>query len=308
MVDINFADWDQPLEEVSPYITMSDRLVLYPNSKVSTTVWDMEDGKILGFLEGHTHRVVDAEVNSVGGMAVTIAGGPGDVAPSSIKIWSLGTMQCTADLSSTDYTSTLLQDRLLLGSADGTIKMWDIGGSTPVALMDLVGHDGKARSISSSEISSTVLTGSVDKSVRLWDLRTSQCVRVIMKGHKGVVNSVSMDSACRNAVSGSDDRTAKLWDLGSGRCIRTHQYFSAVHSVMMHESGSSFLVTSDDMSFTAYSTALGYDDPILHINLSYMCRSGSSYYPSIVASRDLSSLGVCYLKDDAERLGVSVWK
>ena len=287
---------------------MSEWLLLFPKDKVSTAIWDMKEGRSMGVLEGHTSMVRTAEINHLGDMAATSAGDHDEASSWSIKIWNLGTMQCTADLSSTDYTSTFLQDRLLLGSADGTIKVWDIGGSTPVALMDLVGHDGKARSISSSEISSTVLTGSVDKSVRLWDLRTSQCVRVIMKGHKGVVNSVSMDSACRNAVSGSDDRTAKLWDLGSGRCIRTHQYFSAVHSVMMHESGSSFLVTSDDMSFTAYSTASGYDDPILHNNLSYMCRSGSSYYPSIVASRDLSSLGVCYLKDDAERLGVSVWK
>ena len=33
----------------------------------------------------------------------------------------------------------LLKDRLLLGSSSGPIKVWDIGGSTPVALMDLEG-------------------------------------------------------------------------------------------------------------------------------------------------------------------------
>ena len=308
MVDINFADWDQPLEEVSPYITMSDRLVLYPNSKVSTTVWDMEDGKILGFLEGHTHRVVDAEVNSVGGMAVTIAGGPGDVAPSSIKIWSLGTMQCTADLSSTDYTSTLLQDRLLLGSADGTIKVWDIGGSTPVALMDLQGHGHDLYSISSSDTSNTALSAYADRSLRLWDLRTGQCVRV-MEGQIDTVLSISMDSACRKAVSGSMDRLVKLWDLGSGQCIQTYDFESHAHTVMMNESGSSFLAATGDVYFHAFSTSFEYTDPIFSdVDLGSMCDS-TNHYPPVVASKDLSRIGMCCLKSGENRLlGMSVWK
>ena len=305
--EINFVDWGPALNQVRPYMAMSDRLVLFPNNKVSTAVWDMEDDRSMGVLDGHTGRVVSAEINNVGSMAVTIAHPDDDEVPWSVKIWSLGTLQCTADLTSTGSATTcLLKDRLLLGGRDGTIKVWDIGGSAPVALMDLEGHTDIIWSITASDTSNIALSGSGDKSVRLWDLRTGQCVRV-MEGHTDDVGSVSMGSACQTAVSGSFDKTVKLWDLGSGRCIQTYEYDDTVHTVMMHESGGSFLAARGRV-FNAYSTAPGYTDPFLNnVDLSSMCDSYRC--PLVVASRDLSRVGMCYIKDvENSLLGVSVWK
>ena len=117
-------------------------------------------------------------------------------------------MQCTANLTATSRTAVgLLKDRLVLGSRDGPLKVWDFGGSAPVALMDLQGHTGYIRSIDASDSSNVALSGSYDHSARLWDLRTGQGVRV-MEGHEDEVNSVSMDSACKTAVSGSDDEVS----------------------------------------------------------------------------------------------------
>ena len=283
--------------------------MLFPNTKTSTTVWDMEDDRSVGVLEGHTSTIFSAQINNNGSMAVTIPCEPvvHDDELRAVKVWNLGTMQCTASLiSSRLLASTLLQDRLLLGSYDGTIKVWDIGGSTPVALMDLEGHTGF---ITASDTSNIVLSGSHDKSMRLWDLRTGQCVRV-MEGHNDAVRSVSMDSACRNIVSGSDDKTAKLWDLGSGRCIQTYKFDGYAHSVMMHESGGSFLVASGDVFFSAFFTAPGYTDStiIRDVDLSSMCDSMSVNLPSVAASRDLSRVGLCCLKPREDSLAVSVWK
>ena len=310
-ININIVDWGIPadVDVVLPYITMSDRLVLFPNNKVSIAVWDVEDDRSIGVLEGHTTRVVGAEINNVGSMAVTIAGDPYS-GPRSVKIWSLSTMQCTADLTSAigyPSSSSMLSSRLLLGSLDGLIKVWDVGGSSPVALIDLEGHGDELISLTASDTSNVALSGSADRSVRLWDLRTGQCVRV-MEGHTDEVNAASMDAACRTAVSGSEDTTAKLWDLGSGRCIHQHEH--NVHSVMMHESGGSFLAASGQVFFNAYSTASGYTDPFLsNVDLSSMCDSEGYQIPSAVASRDLSRVGMCYIKDVEDRLmGVSVWK
>ena len=143
-------------------------------------------------------------------MAVTV-GASGENGVHAVKIWNLETMQCTADLTATRHMiiteSVLLKDRLVLGSEGGPIKFWDIGGSIPVAMMDLQGHTGYIRSIDASDSSNVALSGSYDHSARLWDLRTGQCVRV-MEGHEDEVNSVSMDSACKTAVSGSDDEVS----------------------------------------------------------------------------------------------------
>ena len=222
---------DASLEVDGPYIAMSDRLVLYPHNGTSTAVWDMEDDQSLGLLEGHTSPVFWASVNKK--MAVTSASIVNGVG--AVKIWSLETMQCTANLTTTSGSAVgLLKDRLLLGSLDGAIKVWDIGGSTPVALMDLHGHSDEAWSIDASDSSNVALSGSRDHSVRLWDLRTGQCVKVL-EGHENAVESVSMDSVCKTAVSGSGDNALKLWDLGRGQCIETFDHGHEVYDVMMHE-------------------------------------------------------------------------
>ena len=291
---------DDSQRHIFPYIAMSDRLVLYPHNRTSTAVWDMEDDRSLGLLEGHTCKVRWASINKM--TAVTIADRINEAC--AVKIWSLETMQCTANLTATSLTAVgLLKDRLVLGSEGGPIKVLDVGGSTPLALMDLQGHTDYTFLIDASDISNVALSGSRDHSVRLWDLRTGQCVRV-MEGHENDVNSVSMDSACKTAVSGSDDKKVKLWDLGSGRCIETFNHGQKVYDVMMHESGSSFLSFGRCVA-KAWATSVGPDQPLLDTDLSTLCSNMAG-----AASRDLSRVGVCYWTwlVASDKIGVSVWK
>ena len=298
---------DVALDDDRPYIAMSDRLVLYPHNGTSTAVWDMEDDRCLGLLEGHPSAIKWASINK--NTAVITADVVNGVGP--VKIWSLETMQCTANLTTTSRTAVgLLKDRLLLGSRDGPIKVWDFGGSTPVALMDLQGHTGEINSIDASDSKNVALSGSDDYSVRLWDLRTGQCVR-LMEGHgdtvntfSNAVNTVSMDSACKTAVSGSEDMTVKLWDIGSGQCIKTYQHGQCVDSVMMHESGISVLACGYECRLQSW--ALGCDQPLLDADLSPLYDTNS--YMSFAASRDLSKVAVSYRKASGGGALVSVWK
>ena len=154
---------------LSAYIGISDRLVLFPHNGNTAMVWDMEDGRSLGLLEGHTSKICRALLNSLKKTAVTVSVDAANPVRA-VKIWSLETTQCTANLTATSTATRLLKDRLLLGSSDGPIKVWDIGGSAPVALMDLEGHSNDTWSIDASDTSNVALSGSSDKSVRLWDL------------------------------------------------------------------------------------------------------------------------------------------
>ena len=311
-VEVDTDGWELHQDELLPYFAMSDCLVLFPNSKTSTTVWDIKNDRSVGILEGHTNMVVAGAMNTTGSTAVTM-GRDHTPLPYTIKIWSLDTLQCTANLTSSSDTSSLLKDRLLLGTDHGTIQVWDIGGSAPVALMDLEGHDHVVYTIAASDTSNVALSGSNNGSMRLWDLRTGQCVRV-MEEHTHWVNSVSMDSACLIAVSGAncdiEGQTAMLWDLGSGRCINSYNVGSNVHYVTMHESGSSFITSNGEVFFKAWSNTHGHDDPILNADLSSSCgSSGCGFDPSVAASRDLSRVGMCCLnKTGSSGLLVSVWK
>ena len=291
-------------EAVCVYVAMSDRLVLFPHNGATAMIWDMENDRSLGLLGGHTSRIGKAFLHNVENMVVTAAmpdNNANDVYP--FKIWSLETMQCTANLTATSLAAGLLKDRLLLGSSSGPIKLWGVGGSTPVALMDLEGHsDAIYQSIDASDTSNAAISGSSDKSVRLWDLRTGQCVRV-MEGHANDVYSVSMDSAFKTAVSGSSDKMVKLWDLGSGRCIETYDHDQSICDVMMHESGSAFLVS--DLKGKLKAWALGTNKPLLDADLSSLDPSKDVLMRS-AASRDLSKVATFYIT--STRYLLSVWR
>ena len=221
--------------------------MFYPGADGSLEVWDMdrqeERGRLLAVNDA---RITD--ISAWGNFAVsTQVDGPP-------RLWNLEAFECTATLPDMpDMNSTYCtESRVLLGSIDGPIKLWDIATSAPVALPDLEGHDDAVVSMKAS--ASMVLSSSGDKTMRLWDLRSGMCVRT-MEGHAEHAWSVDMDGHCRTAVSGSADATVKLWDLGTGRCISTFEGHSkAVRDVVMHESGSSFLSSGgDDGTVIAWS-------------------------------------------------------
>ena len=58
-----------------------------------------------------------------------------------------------------------MEGRVLLGSVDGPIQLWDIAASAPVALPDLEGHTEALYSIKASD--NMVLSSSEDSTARL---------------------------------------------------------------------------------------------------------------------------------------------
>ena len=73
-IEIDASQWAIPVHDRHTYIAMSDRLVLYPHSGISVAVWDLENGRSLGLLEGHTSAICRASINSIEKLAVTVAG------------------------------------------------------------------------------------------------------------------------------------------------------------------------------------------------------------------------------------------
>ena len=58
----------------------------------------------------------------------------------------------------------------------------------------------------------------------------------------------------------------------------------------------------------AWTTALEYDQPILDANLMSLCGSRAKWCPNIASSKDLSRVGVCYLREGNGPPEVLVWK
>ena len=274
---------------------MDDNIFIHPGADKSLVVWNMDSQKELGRLVGHdeTIRAIAARENIA--VSAQVNGTP--------RLWNLETMQCTATLPLMPhaYSAYCMEGKVLLGSAAGSIKLWDVAASAPVALPDLEGHTFAVLCIKAS--SNTALSGSQDKTARLWDLRTGKCVRT-MEGHTDSVFSVDMDPHCRTAVSGSADTNVRLWDLGSGRCSATFEGHPgcSVYDVVMHEYGSSFLSSGKD--FTVNAWAVGSSEASMRADMKASSRPDNGC--SLFANKDLSKVGYCCF--NAVSLELRLWK
>ena len=114
--------------------------------------------------------------------------------------------------------------RLLSGSDDKTLKLWD--AATGALLRTFEGHSDQVRSVAFSPDGTRLLSGSDDRTLKLWDAATGALLRTL-EGHSDHVRAVAFSPDGTRLLSGSDDRTLKLWDAATGAALRTFQGHSA---------------------------------------------------------------------------------
>lgn len=117
--------------------------------------------------------------------------------------------------------------RIVSGSSDKTIKVWNIRTNAQWSVQTLVGHSGTVRCLHLE--GNRLVSGSTDCMIKVWDLSTQEswssiACKVTMTGHSDTVRCLQVDD--QKVVSGSYDKTLKIWDINSGRCkltLRGHQ-------------------------------------------------------------------------------------
>ena len=114
--------------------------------------------------------------------------------------------------------------RIVSGSHDKTIKVWNVKTNSPWSVMTLAGHSGEVRCLHLE--GNRLVSGSTDLTIKVWDLSTTSswssiACRVTMVGHTDTVRCVQMDQARDLVISGSYDTSLKLWELKTGNCVRS---------------------------------------------------------------------------------------
>ncbi|XP_066285294.1 F-box/WD repeat-containing protein 7-like [Branchiostoma lanceolatum] len=112
--------------------------------------------------------------------------------------------------------------RIVSGSSDKTIKVWNIRTNTPWSVLTLAGHSGTVRCLHLE--GNTLVSGATDRTIKVWDLSmqsswSSIACRVTMIGHSDTVRCLKVDE--ERVVSGSYDQTLKVWNLRTGHCKHT---------------------------------------------------------------------------------------
>ncbi|ORY60374.1 quinon protein alcohol dehydrogenase-like superfamily [Leucosporidium creatinivorum] len=184
----------------------------------SVRIWNLETGKEVGVLRGHTRGVRALQFD-----ALKLVTGSMD---STLKIWNWRTGECMRTLRGhRDAVICLTYDKQLLisGSGDSTIRVWDFGtgevqtlrghtewvnsvalwdsnaecgtgGPKDVDAGDLGAPTTNPEAAKASSKGKFLFSASDDTTIRVWDLYTRQCVRVL-SGHVAQVQSLKVTTS-----------------------------------------------------------------------------------------------------------------
>jgi tetratricopeptide (TPR) repeat protein len=159
-------------------MTQDGKLLVSGSDDKTLNVWDLERGRKLQTLKGHSDGVSEIVLTRDWRCAVSVAG-----------------------------------RGLSEGSNDKTLKVWDL--ETGQNLRTLVGHTDKVKTVAVTPDGSCVVSGSDDKTLKVWDLATGRELHTF-RGHAEGVRSVIVTPDGKRTVSVSNDKTLRVWDLQAG--------------------------------------------------------------------------------------------
>ncbi|KAK0636879.1 WD40-repeat-containing domain protein [Bombardia bombarda] len=249
----------------------------------SVRVWDLNAGRCIGMLEGHTASVrtlqVEDNILATGSMDATIRlwdlsrahydpqgsqfgkdeeddgiafenpdDQPVDPPAGSMSDCPLITLSAHLD----EITALHFKDKTLVsGSADKTLRQWDLERGRCVQTLDVMWAAAQASAMSAGDstwrqtsrasdasadfvgalqvFESALACGTADGMVRLWDLRSGQVHRSLV-GHTGPVTCLQFDDV--HLVTGSLDRSIRIWDLRTGSIYDAYAYEHGITSMM----------------------------------------------------------------------------
>ena len=221
----------------------------------------------------------------------------------SVYLWDLKrlarTVTVTGHLGSvTDVAVSADSRRYAASGEDGTVLVWDRGGTS------LVGHTATVDCVAYSGDGRTLVTGSADTDVRVWDAANGQLRRVltadgvspvtsttvspdgvllaaaaghdihlwnlatgaaaaVLRGQKDTVDSVVFSPDARLLASGAADGTVALWDAVLGKQVAKFAVGGAVHSVAFSPDGGLLAAAGDDQRITLIAPAGGQTVAVL---------------------------------------------
>ncbi len=138
----------------------------------------------------------------------------------SFKIWNFLLEKISLEIDSHDDKISSLNEspdgkKIITGSEDNTLKVWDISGKL---LHTLRGHFAGIKTVAVSPKSNLVISGSEDYNIRIWDIETGRILNVL-QDHEFSLSNIKISSSGNFFISGSKEKTI-IWDLEPLNIIR----------------------------------------------------------------------------------------
>jgi len=148
--------------------------------------------------------------------------------------------------------------RIVTGSFDKTLKVWDTGTATEI--LTLSGHDRAVFGVAfHPRDGSQIASASWDRTVKIWDSTSGQVIHTL-NAHTDKVICVAFSPDGRYVVSGGDDRRVILWDATTGQeCLRFRGHSDWATSVAFSPDGTR--IASGQVSRGPGKRDMYFDEP-----------------------------------------------
>jgi WD40 repeat protein/serine/threonine protein kinase len=145
--------------------------------------------------------------------------------------------------------------RLISGSADQTVKVWDV--PTGQNTFTLTGHADKVSGVAISADGARLVSGSADGTVRVWNATTGRNL-LNFPGHTRGATSVALRSDGQRLASGSGDGTVRVWNAISGSIlISRKEHTDRVTTVVFSTDGKRLVSGSADGTVKVWDAHTG---------------------------------------------------
>lgn len=140
--------------------------------------------------------------------------------------------------------ASAISNRLLTGSNDGTMCLWDIATGQIIRIIHNFGKTITAVALS-LDASYALLISSDDNRVYMWDLATDVCIKVLV-GHTNTVTSAQFSTDGTQALTASYDGTVRLWDITRHKpiCTMVLNINTAINAAVLSSDGRLVLLAS----------------------------------------------------------------
>ena len=142
--------------------------------------------------------------------------------------------------------------KLVTGSADSTIKIWECEENSQEK--SFKAHSGKINCIKFDPSGKILASGSNDMSIKLWNFDTESLQRTL-KGHEHSVSYIEFTNDGLFLYSASRDTTIKYWEITTGYCKKTVVGDEKwVRCLSLNNSGTFLASSGDDETIVIWET------------------------------------------------------
>ena len=128
-------------------------------------------------------------------------------------VWKLGGVLSGHRDTITSFAFHPTANRILSGSKDKTIRVWDLDTGKQIKRLDL---PTEVKGVAYHPYGQKALAVLEDNIIQLWDLETGTLIRPY-RGHWAAVNWASFSPDGKYFLSVGDDSTQRIWDVESGQ-------------------------------------------------------------------------------------------